>query len=71
MFNGSVQQYFKNVIAWLWNIRFKRGDQAHLSIRAGGDIGMKRHGRTLEDGFVTVVFPYADTQEVVQLFAMN
>jgi len=71
MFNGSVQQYFKNVIAWLWNIRFKRGDQVHLNIRPGGGIGMKRDGRTLEDSFLTVVFPYADTQEVVQLFATN
>lgn len=71
MFDDSVQKYFKNVIAWLWNIRFNLGDQAVLSIRLRWGTGMNRDGRTLEDGFVAIVFPYADAQEVVQRFAMN
>jgi len=50
VFNSSVQQYLKNVIAWLWNIRFKRGDQAELCIMLRGSVGMNRDRHTLEEG---------------------
>ena len=71
MFNVTVQKYFNNVIAWLWNIRFNWNDHAHLSIGLSGSVGAKRNGCTLEDGQVAVVSPHADAQEVVQRFAMN